>query len=100
MILDFSFAFELVKIRYKLKKITAFDFYGPTCDSMDHMKGPFLLPNNIKEGDYIELGQLGAYGLTFRTQFNGYYSDEIHEVEDKPIMTTYDKDINKANMVA
>ena len=82
------------------KKLTAFDFYGPTCDSMDYMKGPFLLPNNIKENDYIELGQLGAYGLTFRTQFNGFFSDEIYEVEDKPIMTLYEKDINKANLVA
>ena len=82
------------------KKLTSFDFYGPTCDSMDYMKGPFLLPNNIKENDYIELGQLGAYGLTFRTQFNGYYSDEIYEVEDKPIMTLYDKEINKATLVA
>ena len=82
------------------KKLTAFDFYGPTCDSMDYMKGPFLLPNNIKENDYIELGQLGAYGLTFRTQFNGYYSNEIYEVEDNPIMTIYGKDINKAVLVA
>ena len=53
------------------KKLNSFDFYGPTCDSMDYMKGPFILPNNIKENDYIELGQLGAYGLTFRTDFNG-----------------------------
>ena len=82
------------------KKLTAFDFYGPTCDSMDYMKGPFFLPNNIKENDYIELGQLGAYGLTFRTQFNGYYSDDIYEVEDDPIMTMYDKDINKVFLVA
>jgi len=82
------------------KKLTAFDFYGPTCDGMDYMKGPFLLPNNIKENDYIELGQLGAYGLTFRTEFNGYYSDEIYEVEDNPIMTMYGKDINKAVLVA
>ena len=82
------------------KKLTAFDFYGPTCDSMDYMKGPFLLPNNIKENDYIELGQLGAYGLTFRTQFNGFFSNEIYEVEDKPIMTLYDKEINKATLVA
>ncbi len=82
------------------KKLTAFDFYGPTCDSMDYMKGPFLLPNNIKENDYIELGQLGAYGLTFRTQFNGFFSDEIYEVEDKPIMTLYEKEINKATLVA
>ena len=82
------------------KKLTAFDFYGPTCDSMDYMKGPFLLPNNIKENDYIELGQLGSYGLTFRTQFNGFYSDEIYEVEDSPIMTLYDRNINKATLVA
>jgi len=82
------------------KKFTAFDFYGPTCDSMDYMKGPFLLPNNIKENDYIELGQLGAYGITFRTQFNGFFSDEIYEVEDSPIMSLYDKDINKAILVA
>jgi len=82
------------------KKLTAFDFYGPTCDSMDYMKGPFLLPNNIKENDYIELGQLGAYGLTFRTQFNGFYSDEIYEVEDDPIMTLYGKDSNKDVLVA
>ena len=82
------------------KKFTAFDFYGPTCDSMDYMKGPFLLPNNIKENDYIELGQLGSYGLTFRTQFNGFYSDEIYEVEDSPIMSLYNKDSNKATLVA
>ena len=82
------------------KKLTSFDFYGPTCDSMDYMKGPFILPNNIKEGDYIELGQLGAYGLTFRTQFNGYYSDSIYEVCDDPIMTMYDKEANKEFLVA
>ncbi len=72
------------------KKLTSFSFFGPTCDSLDYMKGPFLLPNNIKEGDYIELGQLGAYGLTFRTKFNGFYSNEIFELNDKPIMSLYD----------
>ncbi|MDB2381999.1 type III PLP-dependent enzyme [Candidatus Pelagibacter bacterium] len=82
------------------KKLTAFNFYGPTCDSMDYMKGPFLLPNNIKENDYIELGQLGAYGLTFRTEFNGFYSNEIYEVEDEPIMTLYGKESNKGILVA
>jgi len=82
------------------KKLTAFDFYGPTCDSMDFMKGPFILPNNIKENDYIELGQLGAYGLTFRTDFNGLYSNSIFEVEDNPIMTMYNKEIEKQFLVA
>ena len=82
------------------KKLTSFDFYGPTCDSMDYMKGPFILPNNIKENDYIELGQLGAYGLTFRTKFNGFYSNEIYEVEDGPIMSMYNKETKKAFLVA
>ena len=82
------------------KKLSSFDFYGPTCDSLDYMKGPFLLPNNIKENDYIELGQLGAYGLTFRTHFNGLYSDNIFEVEDDPIMTMYDKEAKKEFLVA
>ena len=82
------------------KKLTSFDFYGPTCDSMDYMKGPFVLPNNIKENDYIELGQLGAYGLTFRTQFNGFYSEQIFEVEDDPIMTMYNKEAMKEFLVA
>ena len=82
--------------RIQSKKLTAFSFFGPTCDSMDYMKGPFLLPNNIKEGDYIELGQLGAYGLTFRTKFNGFYSDQICEVSDKPIMSIFE-DPSKVN---
>ena len=82
--------------RVQSKKITAFQFYGPTCDSLDYMKGPFLLPNNVKEGDYIELGQLGAYGLTFRTKFNGFYSDSIVELNDKPILSLYD-DTGKIN---
>jgi len=72
------------------KKLTSFNFYGPTCDSLDYMKGPFLLPNNIKEGDYVELGQLGAYGITFRTKFNDFYSDAVYQVDDKPILSMYD----------
>ena len=82
------------------KKLTAFNFYGPTCDSMDYMKGPFILPNNIKENDYIELGQLGAYGITFRTKFNGFFSDQIFEVKDKAIMSMYEKEDTKKYLVA
>ena len=82
------------------KKHTAFNFFGPTCDSMDYMRGPFILPNNIKEGDYIELGQLGAYGITFRTKFNGFFSNKIYEVQDKPIMSMYEKDADNNYLVA
>ena len=86
--------------RVHSKKLTSFNFFGPTCDSLDYMKGPFLLPNNIKEGDYIELGQLGAYGLTFRTMFNGFYSNEIFELNDKPIMSLYEDSSDVDYLVA
>ena len=86
--------------RTQSKKLTAFNFFGPTCDSMDYMKGPFMLPNNIKEGDYIELGQLGAYGLTFRTKFNGFYSNKIFETADQPIMSLYDTSSKVKYLVA
>ena len=86
--------------RMTSKKLTAYSLYGPTCDSADFMKGPFVLPNNLKEGDYIEIGQLGAYSLTFRTKFNGFYSDKIFEVHDKPIMSMYEKDSTSSYLVA
>jgi len=66
-----------------------FGFFGPTCDSMDAMRGPFLLPADINEGDWIEVGQLGAYGATLRTRFNGFYSDALVEVADQPILSLY-----------
>ena len=58
------------------------------------------MPNNIKENDYIELGQLGAYGLTFRTDFNGLYSNNIFEVEDNPIMSMYNNEAKSRFLVA
>tara|TARA_Y100000590_G_scaffold228739_1_gene258079 strand:+ start:2710 stop:3888 length:1179 start_codon:yes stop_codon:yes gene_type:complete len=86
--------------RMTSKKLTSYSLYGPTCDSIDYMKGPFVLPNNLKEGDYIEIGQLGAYSLTFRTKFNGFYSDQIFEVKDKPIISMYEKDSSSSYLVA
>jgi len=86
--------------RMPSKKLTSYSLYGPTCDSLDYMKGPFVLPNNLKEDDYIEVGQLGAYSLTFRTKFNGFYSNQIYEVQDKPIMSMYEKDSSSRYLVA
>jgi ornithine decarboxylase len=62
--------------------LAAFSFYGPTCDSADVMRGPFLLPADIAEGDWIEIGQLGAYGACLRTAFNGFDRARIVEVDD------------------
>ncbi len=67
----------------------AFGFYGPTCDSLDFMKGPFYLPENISEGDYIEIGQLGAYSRSIRTEFNGFNKNLQIEVCDEPMSSMY-----------
>jgi ornithine decarboxylase len=100
-VLNFVFPTRMIPNgRMTSKKLTSFSLYGPTCDSADFMKGPFVLPNNIKEGDYIEIGQLGAYSLTFRTKFNSFYSDKIFEVHDKPIMSMYEKDNASSYLVA
>jgi ornithine decarboxylase len=71
------------------RQLAPFSFYGPTCDGLDYMKGPFLLPEDMGEGDYIEIGQTGAYGSTMRTQFNGFYSDETAILSDPPILSLY-----------
>jgi ornithine decarboxylase len=67
-------------------EVQEFTFYGPTCDSMDAMKGPFHLPKDIQEGDWIEVGQLGSYGKTMRTDFNGFGETKTVEVSDKPLL--------------
>lgn len=70
--------------------LVPFSFYGPTCDSLDFMKGPFYLDKNISEGDFIEIGQMGAYGRTMATGFNGFSHDsQIITVSDEPLMTMY-----------
>ncbi len=66
-----------------------FRFYGPTCDSIDHMPGPFWLPEDIREGDYIEIGMLGAYGVAMTTNFNGFGEAEIVEVRDAPMASMF-----------
>jgi ornithine decarboxylase len=66
-----------------------FRFYGPTCDSIDHMPGPFWLPEDIREGDYIEIGMLGAYGVAMTTNFNGFGEAEIVEVHDAPMASMF-----------
>jgi len=63
-----------------------FALFGPTCDSADRMRGPFRLPADMREGDWVELGQLGAYGACLRTQFNGFGRADLVEVADPPML--------------
>lgn len=63
-----------------------FALFGPTCDSADRMQGPFWLPEDVREGDWIEIGQLGAYGACLRTAFNGFDRARLVEVRDAPML--------------
>lgn len=69
--------------------LTGFSFYGPTCDDADYMEGPFMLPADIKAGDYIEIGMLGAYGAAMKTAFNGFGQAAAIEAEDEPMASQY-----------
>lgn len=68
--------------------LVPFSFFGPSCDSADLMKGPFWLPADAREGDWIEIGQLGAYGTCLRTAFNGFDQAVMVEICDRPLLET------------
>jgi len=83
------FPTKLVRDGESASELKPFRFYGPTCDSIDHMPGPFWLPADIREGDFIEIGMMGAYGVAMSTGFNGYGSHDIAVVEDAPMASLY-----------
>jgi ornithine decarboxylase len=69
--------------------LAPFELWGPTCDSIDYMKGPFLLPASVKEGDYLEIGNMGAYGRAIAGHFNGYGEYDEVILLDEPMLSMY-----------
>lgn len=80
---------RLVRERESSVRAMEFSFYGPTCDDLDRMAGPFALPGDVGPGDYIEVGMLGAYGCAMRTQFNGFGVTHAEIVDDEPMASLY-----------
>ena len=80
---------RLLREHETLVRPMEFSFYGPTCDDLDHMAGPFELPGDVNAGDYIEIGMLGAYGSAMRTGFNGFGDVHAEIVEDEPMASLY-----------
>ena len=80
---------RLVRAQESDVKPMGFSFYGPTCDDLDRMAGPFELPGDIAAGDYIEIGMLGAYGCAMRTGFNGFGVEDRVIVDDEPMASLY-----------
>ncbi|MCP3734442.1 type III PLP-dependent enzyme [Sphingomonas sp. RP10(2022)] len=73
-----------------------FAFWGPTCDDLDYMAGPFPLPADTNTGDYFEIGMLGAYGSAMRTGFNGFGTGDTVVVTDEPMLSVYIEDLSVA----
>jgi ornithine decarboxylase len=87
---NFRFPAQLVATsRRKAKPVAEFSLYGPTCDSSDYLPGPFLLPACVREGDYIEIGQIGAYGRVLANRFNGYGEYDEVILTDEPMLSMY-----------
>jgi len=59
-----------------------FKIFGPTCDTLDVLPKPILLPHTIEAGDYIDFGMVGAYSCALRTAFNGFYPDDFALVNE------------------
>jgi ornithine decarboxylase len=67
-----------------------FTLYGPTCDSADYLPGPFVLPDGVGEGDYLEIGQIGAYGRVLSNRFNGFGEYDEVMLTDEPMLSMYE----------
>ncbi|HUW72419.1 MAG TPA: type III PLP-dependent enzyme [Methyloceanibacter sp.] len=66
-----------------------FVLYGPTCDSSDYLPGPFVLPSCVAEGDYLEIGQVGAYGRVLGNRFNGFGVFDEVVLTDEPMLSMF-----------
>jgi ornithine decarboxylase len=87
--LGWRYPVKLLREQDSRARSAEFSFYGPTCDDLDHMGGPFELPADVAAGDYLEIGMLGAYGSAMRTAFNGFGAERIATVDDEPMASLY-----------
>lgn len=63
-----------------------FTILGPTCDNLDILPAPFYLPVDADEGDWIEIGQTGAYSNSAASRFNGFFPETFVSVEAPPLL--------------
>ncbi|MEM7294203.1 MAG: hypothetical protein AAF420_12530 [Pseudomonadota bacterium] len=53
---------------------------------MDILPAPFTLPDDTEEGDWIEIGQVGAYSNAASTRFNGFFAETFVTVDSAPLL--------------
>lgn len=73
----------------KLGRMVEYTVYGPTCDSADMLPYKVWLPAGLTEGDYVEIGNIGAYGRSMATRFNGFGESDLAIVQDSPWPSLY-----------
>ena len=66
-------------------ELQEFSICGATCDSLDIVPSSFTLPKDVREGDWIEIDQVGAYSNALSSRFNGFYSEKFACVDDQPL---------------
>jgi ornithine decarboxylase len=82
---DIRLAARLIRLNGDVSQsLLPFKLNGPTCDSLDVLPGTFELPEDVREGDWIEIDQIGAYSNALATRFNGFYPETFVEVHDEP----------------
>jgi ornithine decarboxylase len=72
-----------VKARPAIRE--AFHRFGVTDFALDSGDE---LAKILRESDWVELGQLGAYGACLQTGFNGFGRSALVEVADPPMLAT------------
>jgi ornithine decarboxylase len=53
---------------------------------LDVLPSPFALPEDVREGDWIEIDRVGAYSNALATRFNGFHPETMVTVHDRAIM--------------
>jgi ornithine decarboxylase len=86
---NWPYPVKLLRTEPSNGKLAPFKFYGPTCDSIDVSSGTFELPVDVREGDLIEIGALGAYGAAMGSRFNGFGETVTMESKDAPWPSLY-----------
>ncbi|WP_420550072.1 type III PLP-dependent enzyme [Curvivirga sp.] len=86
LVAKIKFPMKLIRPNQKVSnKTDMFKIYGPTCDCTDVFPYEVELPDDVDEGDWIEIGMMGAYSNSMTTKFNGFFA-ETYVTVDAPML--------------
>ncbi len=96
LVAEIKFPMKLIRPGKEISRETdMFKIFGPTCDCTDVFPYEVELPADVEEGDWIEVGMMGAYSNSMSTKFNGFFA-ETYVTLDSPMLRS---DTPLANVV-